>query len=63
MKKRLLLIIVAVALLIVAFAIPSSAQEQSDIVILYENDVHCEILGYLSLSAMRNELKQEYEHV
>ena len=63
MKKRLLLIIAAVALLICAFAIPSSAQEQSDIVILYENDVHCEIDGYSAISAMKNELKQEYEHV
>ena len=63
MKKRLLLIIIALAMLIVNIEIPSFAKDQEEIVILYENDVHCEIYGYLSLSALRNELKQEYEHV
>lgn len=63
MKKRLLLIIIALAMLIFNIEIPSFAKDQEEIVILYENDVHCEIYGYLSLSALRNELKQEYEHV
>ena len=63
MKKRILIIIAMVAVLICALAIPSFAQEQSDIVILYENDVHCEIDGYSKLAAMKNELKQEYAHV
>ena len=63
MKKRLLLIIIALAMLIFNIEIPSFAKDQEEIVILYENDVHCEIYGYLSLSALRNELKQKYEHV
>ena len=64
MKKRLLITIVVVfAILISSLPILTFAKEQEDIVILYENDVHCEIDGYSVLSAMRNDLKQEYEHV
>ena len=63
MKKRLLFIIVIVSLLICALPISAFATQQDDIIILYENDVHCEIAGYSALCAMRNELKQEYEHV
>ena len=63
MKKRLLLVIVIAALLICSFHICVFAEQQDDIIILYENDVHCAIEGYSALSAMRNELKQEYEHV
>lgn len=63
MKKRLLLVIVIGALLICSFHISVFAEQQDDIIILYENDVHCEIEGYSVLSALRNELKQEYEHV
>lgn len=62
-KKKLLLIVVIVALLICSLPISVLAEQQDDIIILYENDVHCEIDGYSALSAMRNELKQEYEHV
>jgi 2',3'-cyclic-nucleotide 2'-phosphodiesterase (5'-nucleotidase family) len=39
------------------------AANDNDIIILYENDVHCAVEGYTKLSAMRNELKKEYEHV
>ena len=63
MKKRFLLFIVVVSLLISSISISAFAGQQNDIVILYENDVHCEIEGYSVLSAMRNELKKEYEHV
>lgn len=63
MMKRLVFCIVIVSLLIVSLPISAFAEQQADIVILYENDVHCEIDGYSVLSAMRNELKQEYEHV
>lgn len=33
------------------------------IVILYENDVHCEVSGYSKLAAMKNELLNTYKHV
>ncbi len=63
MKKRLLFSIVIVSLLIFSLPVSVLAEQGGDIVILYENDVHCEIEGYSALSAMRNELKQEYNHV
>ena len=63
MKKRLIVIIVIVSLVICALPVSVFAEESNDIIILYENDVHCEIGGYSVLSAMKKELKQEYEHV
>jgi 2',3'-cyclic-nucleotide 2'-phosphodiesterase (5'-nucleotidase family) len=61
MKK--IIIFVITALLICSFPMSAFAEQGGDIVILYENDVHCEIDGYSVLSALRNELKKEYEHV
>ena len=64
MKKRILFVFVIVALLVQSLPMPVFAQvKEDDIVILYENDVHCEIEGYSVLSALKNELKQEYAHV
>ena len=65
MKKRFLLITVIVALLVCSLHVVTFAEEQpqNDIIILYENDVHCEIDGYSVLSALRNELKQDHAHV
>jgi len=37
--------------------------DSEDIVILYENDVHCAIEGYAKLAAMKQELSQTHDHV
>ena len=37
--------------------------KDESIVILYENDVHCELDGYSKLAAMKAELKSSYDHV
>ena len=63
MKKRLVFFAVIMSLMIGILPIVALANEQDDIVILYENDAHCVIEGYSSLSALRNELKQEHKHV
>lgn len=41
----------------------SEDARNSDIVILYENDVHCAVEGYSKLLALKNELKKENEFV
>lgn len=41
----------------------SSATETESIVILYENDVHCEVNGYSLLAAMKQELASTFDHV
>ena len=46
MKKRLLFIFVIAALLVSALPVSVLAGQQNDIIILYENDVHCEVEGY-----------------
>ena len=40
-----------------------AAQNTEDIVILYENDVHCVVEGYSRLSAMKKELQKTHAHV
>ena len=43
----------------ISFASPNT----KDIIILYENDVHCAVEGYSKLSAMKNELLETYTNV
>ena len=38
-------------------------KQDESIVIIYENDVHCEVDGYSKLAAMKSELKLSYDHV
>lgn len=70
MKKhsifKFLSVIMCLAVLVASasvFSISAQAEKSSDIVILYENDVHCAIEGYSKLSAMKSELSEEFEHV
>ena len=42
---------------------PTTIDNRSDnIVILYENDVHCVVEGYSKLSAMKKELKETHKN-
>ena len=50
-------------LVISALPVSVSAINNDDIVILYENDVHCTVEGYSKLSAMKKELKESYSYV
>lgn len=43
----------------VSFAAPNT----ENIIILYENDVHCAVEGYSKLSAMKKELQERYAYV
>ena len=68
MKNKIIAMLVCLLLLIgglpmSAFASSNDEIVNDDIVILYENDVHCAVEGYSKLSAMKNELQQEYNHV
>ena len=63
MIKSKIAIIACAVLIICMLPLSAFAANDNDIIILYENDVHCAVEGYTKLSAMRNELKKEYEHV
>ena len=64
MKKRLAAIVLCALLVICVFPAETfAAQSSEDIVILYENDVHCQVEGYSKLSAMKKELQETYAHV
>ena len=55
MKKKIATVITSIILIISMLPIAAFAVSD-DIVILYENDVHCAIEGYSKLSAMKKEL-------
>lgn len=51
--------IVLACLLIVAFA----CKRKDNIVILYDNDVHCSVEGYAKMAGVKNELKKQTPYV
>ena len=64
MNKRILSLIICFFLIVGVLGTEAFAAENTeDIVILYENDVHCEIEGYSKLAAMKKELQETYAHV
>lgn len=64
LKKQIAAIVLCVLLLAGNLPFPVyAAQNTEDIVILYENDVHCEVEGYSKLAAMKKELQEKYAHV
>ena len=63
MKNKMIAMIVCVLLLISALPVSVYAANIEDIVILYENDVHCTVEGYAKLSAMKKELQGTHAHV
>ncbi len=62
MKKKIAVVITCLLLIISMLPISVFAVND-DIVILYENDVHCVIEGYSKLAAMKKELQESYTHV
>lgn len=63
MKNKFIAVVVCALLLISALPLAVSATNTADIVILYENDVHCSVDGYSKLAAMKKELQGSYAHV
>ena len=54
---------VVLSMLLSVFSVTAYAKDTDTIVILYENDVHCAVDGYSKLSAMKNELLDNYTYV
>ena len=61
--KKIIAIIICTLQLISILPISTFASNKDDIIILYENDVHCSIEGYSKLAAMKKELQSTYDHV
>jgi hypothetical protein len=58
--KRIFAIVLCIVTLISFMPLAAMAEKNGeDIVILYENDVHCAVEGYSKLTAMKKELKEE----
>ncbi|MBE6844673.1 MAG: bifunctional metallophosphatase/5'-nucleotidase [Ruminococcus sp.] len=62
MKKHFFAVLLAASVLF-GISVPVQAAEPDDIVILYENDVHCAVDGYAKLAAMKSELSQTAGYV
>ena len=70
MKKmygKLLSFVLAMAMVfsvpVVSDAAVVSSVDKSDIVILYDNDVHCEVDGYVEMAAIKKELQSQSNYV
>ena len=63
MKKRIVLVLSVICIVAACLPVFSVAEKSDDIVILYENDVHCAIDGYSKIAAMKTDLSEEYIHV
>lgn len=63
MKRRVLSMLIAVCLVLAMAPVGVFATEAGDIVILFENDVHCNIDGYAKLAAIKAEEQANTEHV
>lgn len=63
MKKRLIALMCMILLIGTFPTMAFAAENPNDIVILYENDVHCAVEGYSRLSAMKKELQESYAYV
>lgn len=64
MKKRITAIVLCALLMICVFPTQTfAAQNNEDIVILYENDVHCVVGGYSKIAAMKKEMQETYAYV
>lgn len=62
-KLSLLLACVFLLCTVSSFSVFAEDLKNDEIVILYENDVHCNISGYSKLSAMKQQLKTQDEYV
>lgn len=68
MKKKILSILLCLFMLVGILSISACHSttpdgRSDDIVILFENDVHCAVEGYSKLSAMKKELQATHKHV
>ena len=63
MKNKVIATILSLIMVISALPVSVSAINNDDIVILYENDVHCTVEGYSKLSAMKKELQETHSYV
>lgn len=61
MKSKIISLLIATCVLLCS--IPAFAQESHDIVILYENDVHCAVDDYAKLADMKEQLSRTVDYV
>lgn len=64
MSRKLIFVALGIVLVLSVLAAMSFvAPDDTEIIILYENDVHCAVEGYSKLAAMKGEFLQEHDYV
>jgi 2',3'-cyclic-nucleotide 2'-phosphodiesterase (5'-nucleotidase family) len=67
MKNKIISALVCILILIgiipISACVANVDTRSNDIVILFENDVHCAVDGYTKISAMKKEINQTHKHV
>ena len=63
MKKKIVSFVLVLCFAMSFLSLASAAEINDDIVILYENDVHCAIDGYAKLAAIKKETAAKSAHV
>lgn len=63
MKKRVLSLLMVTILLMTSFTAFAESEKSEDIVVLYENDVHCAIDGYAKLASMKADFLETHNYV
>ena len=61
--KRIIALLMTLCLVWISVPEVAYAEEKDDIVILFENDVHCNVDGYAKISALKKEMAQDTEYV
>ncbi|MBQ4068102.1 MAG: 5'-nucleotidase C-terminal domain-containing protein [Lachnospiraceae bacterium] len=63
MSKRVIALLMTLSLLCMGVSTDVYAEENDDVVILFENDVHCNVDGYAKISALKTDIAQETDYV
>ncbi|MCD7855902.1 MAG: bifunctional metallophosphatase/5'-nucleotidase [Clostridiales bacterium] len=62
-KRRLFALLCAVSVMTAMMPEAAYANDNDDIVILFESDVHCEISGYTKLASLKKEAEEKTDYV
>ncbi|MBE7065228.1 MAG: bifunctional metallophosphatase/5'-nucleotidase [Ruminococcaceae bacterium] len=63
MKKKIVSFVLVLCFVMSFLSLATIAESNDEIVILYENDVHCAVDGYAKIAALKKEMAEKSAHV
>lgn len=61
--KKIFRLLILFIIVLMSFGCQKNISNDADIIILYENDVHCAVDGYIKFSGLKKELQQSNKYV